>query len=370
MTAPSAAPAVLRQRRSGSSPALVLLLALLAACNKDPPAKPAIDAPKKATEVTGEVPGFNDFLPASGTATLAVKVDGGLLEAGAGAAPAAVAQAPGGKLRLVEAGAEPRAARKYAFTANKTERRVLTIRQSATQNTPQGPKRQEQPALAVTADFVAKDVKPTGTRFEMKVVKVELADRDKVPPQMAAAIEKEVGAFAGLAATFAVSPRGEVGELQIGGDKKLAREGAAELLELFGQVAELVVVPLPDEPIGAGAKWEAIEEQEERGTKIVSKRLLELKDVTAEGGTIVSSVDKKVPRRVVQEQRGMQVSAELQSTGSYTFAARFDRLATKVTGEQTTTVTQEVASADNPKQIAQRASQEMKVKHVLETPTK
>lgn len=363
MTVFPALSAVARRLRAGSSRALVL--ALLAACNKDPPAKPALDAPKKTTEVTGEAAGFNDFLPPSGAAKLAVKVDGGLLEAGAGAGASAAAPATGSRLRVVEAGAEPRAVRKYTFTANKTERRTLTIRQSMQQ----GPKRQEQPALAVTADFVAKDVKPSGTRFEMKVAKVELADKDKVPPQMAAAFEKEVAGFAGLVATFEVSPLGQVGELSIGGDKKMAREGAAELLELFSQVAELVIAPLPEEAIGVGAKWESLEEQEERGAKITSKRSLELKDATAEGATVLSTIEKHVPKRVVQESPRGVVTAEVHASGAYTFAIRFDRLATKVTGEQTTLINNEIASAEGPKQ-SQKIVQEVKVKHVLETPSK
>jgi hypothetical protein len=360
---------VVRRLRAGAARALVL--ALLAACNKEPPVKPALDAPKKTTEVTGEAAGFNDFLPSSGAATLAVKVDGGLLEAGSGVGAGAVAgggaaPAAGSRLRVVEPGAEPRAVRKYAFTANKTERRTLTIRQSMQQ----GPKRQDQPALAVTADFVAKDVKPSGTRFEMKVAKVELAEKDKLPPQMAAAFEKEVSGFAGLVATFEVSPLGQVGELSIGGDKKMAREGAAELLELFSQVAELVVAPLPEEAIGVGAKWESLEEQDERGAKITSKRSLELKDATAEGATVFSTIEKHVPKRVVQESPRGVVTAEVHATGSYTFVIRFDRLATKATGEQTTLINNEIASAEGPKQQSQKIVQEVKVKHVLETPSK
>jgi hypothetical protein len=358
---------VARRLHAGAARTLVLVLLLLPACNKEPPAKPALDAPKKTTEVTGEAAGFNDFLPPSGAATLSVKVDGGLIEAGAVAvAGGGAAAAAGSRLRVVEPGAEPRAVRKYTFTANKTERRTLTIRQSMQQ----GPKRQEQPALAVTADFIAKEVKPSGTRFEMKVAKVELADKDKVPPQMAAAFEKEVAGFAGLVATFEVSPLGQVGELSIGGDKKMAREGAAELLELFSQVAELVIAPLPEEAIGVGAKWESLEEQDERGAKITSKRSLELKDATAEGGTVLSTIEKHVPKRVVQESPRGVVTAEVHATGSYTFVIRFDRLATKVTGEQTTLINNEIASAEGPKQQSQKIVQEVKVKHVLETPSK
>ena len=35
------------------------------------------------------------------------------------------------KLKVIEPGAEPRAVRKYAFVANRVDKRVLTIKQSA-----------------------------------------------------------------------------------------------------------------------------------------------------------------------------------------------------------------------------------------------
>lgn len=354
----SSALAVFRPRRSGV--ALALLLALLAACNKDPPAKPALDAPKKVTEVSGDVPGFNDFLPPSGSPKLAVKGDGGAAAAvDGGAAPGGVVAS---KVKLVEAGAEPRAARKYAFAVGKPERRTLTVRQSMQQ----GPKKQDQPPISVTADFVAKDAKPTGAKLEMKVVKVELADKEKLPPQVAAQAAEELKAFSGLAATFEVGAHGEIGELALAGDPKMTREGAAEIVALFGQIVELIAPPLPEEPIGVGAKWEASEEQDERGVKATSKRTVELKDVSGEGGTALVTLEKKVPRRVVQERAGMQVMASVDATGSYTFAFRFDRVATKVTGEQTTVITNEVVNPDNPKQT-QKIVQEAKTKHVLET---
>ena len=62
----------------------------------------------------------------------------------------------------------------------------------------------------------------------------------------------------------------------------------------------------------------------------------------------------------------MQVVATVDASGAYTFAFRFDRISTKVTGEQTTVITNEVVNPDNTKQT-QKIVQEAKTKHVLET---
>ncbi len=334
-----------------------------AACNKDPAPKPALDAPKKVSEVTGDVPGFNDFLPPSGgAAPLAVRTDGG-----APAVPGAPT-ATSATVRIVEPGAEPRAVRRYAFVANKAERRTLTIRQTVQQEQ----QKQEQPGLAMTVDFVAKDVKPTGAKFEMKVVKVDLADKEKLPAQMQAQAAQELGMFAGLTALFDVSSRGEVGEVTMSGDKKMAKEGAAELLDAFQQFVELILAPLPEEPIGVGAKWELADEQEDRGgggaaVKVTSKRVLELKDLADGGGTILSTIEKKVPKRSAGEQRGISMTVQLDASGSYTYAFKFDRIAPKVSGEQTSIITRELTNPENPKQ-SKKVVQEAKVRHVLEVP--
>jgi hypothetical protein len=339
------------------------LLAVLA-CNKDPAPKPPLDAPKKVSEVTGDTPGFNEFLPPSGgAAPLAVRGD-----AGAGAPIPGVPAAAVAKMRLVEPGAEPRVVRKYTFVANKAERRTLTIRQSVQQEQ----QKQEQPGLAMTVDFVAKDVKPTGSKFEMKVIKVDLADKEKLPAQMQAQAAQELGTFAGLTALFDVSPRGEVGEVTMSGDKKMAKEGAAELLEAFQQFVELVLAPLPEEPIGVGAKWEVAEEQEDRGAggppvKVTGKRVLELKELADGGGTIVTTIEKKVPKRSAGEQRGISMTVQLDASGSYTYAFKFDRIAPKVVGEQTSIITRELTNPENPKQ-SKKIVQEAKVRHVLEAP--
>ncbi len=364
--------------------ALLTVLAIAASCNKEPPPK-RDDEPKKTTPVPTDMV-FNDFLPPSGGGEgLAVRMDGGVaLEGGTGAAAgsegtaqnAAGATGAGGgdAMKVVEPGAEPRAKRRYAFTLNKAERRNLLIRQSVAQDK----QVQEQPALSLTVDFVAKEAKPTATRFEMKVVEVDLADKDKVDPRIVQQAAQELGMFKGLSATFSVSARGEVGEVTLSGSEKMQREGAAEILDAFTQFVELVLAPLPDEPIGDGAKWEKSETVRERGVEQSSKRTLELKESSETGATVVSTIEKKVPKRKLPDPRMPPgTTMEVDGKGSYTYSLRFDRIATKVTGEQTSNVTIEVPTgggggdddlaapkAGPKKKIVQQA----KVRHTMTAP--
>lgn len=346
----------------GAAFLLVLLVAALPACNKDPAPKPTTDEPKKSTPVPDDMV-LNDFLPSNGKAEIAVKVDGGAAvpETGGGAAAAA----SGNGMTVTNPGAEPRQKRVYAFVPGKTERRTLVARNTMSA---QG-RTQEEPALSFTVEFVAKEAKPTGTKMEMKVVKVELADKDKVDPRMAQAAAQQLGALAGLTATFQVSPSGEASEVSMAGKEAQAREGAAELLGAVAQFAELVVAPLPEEPIGVGAKWERSDTEMGQAGEEKSKRTLELKDLDAAGnGTIVVTIDKRVAKRPMPDPRMPEGSTvEVEATGQYTYSMRFDRIASKVVGEQKQLMKVEVPNPQNPREV-KKVTQEVVVKHTLETP--
>ena len=108
---------------------------VLAGCGKDPPKKPVDTHP--ATPIPSDMV-FNDFVPTTGgNGVVGVKVDGGIPEGGMAAAEGTGSTEPGAggapdessKLKVTEPGAEPRAARKYAFVANRSDKRILTIKQ-------------------------------------------------------------------------------------------------------------------------------------------------------------------------------------------------------------------------------------------------
>jgi hypothetical protein len=347
--------------------------ALSAACGKDPPPKP-VDAPKKTTPVPSDMV-FNDFVPAAGGGGIVgVKTDGGMLEGGmgdtppssggaAGGDPAAGGGAPGAedatKLKVTEPGAEPRAVRKYAFVANRSDKRVLTIRQSAAR---EGGGPAQEAAFAVTADFVPKVIKPTGTKFEMKVLKVDLPDIQGAAKAQAAA---QLAVFTGLVGTFDVSSRGEVGEIEFKADEKMAGPNAEVILQSLQQALELVVPPFPDAPIGVGAKWERKVERKERGQENNAKHSFTLTEVSAEGGVVTAEVEVAVPKHAVQA-RGVPPGAteEVKGKGAYTYTFKFDHVSTKVNGELT--ITRKVELSDG-KGAKQAVAEIMKLKNQVDT---
>ncbi len=312
---------------------------------------------------------FNDFLPATGSAKIAVRIDGGSPEGGLDTASGEAA--PGGatdesQVRLLEPGAEPRTVRKYAFAMGRLERRVLIVRQSMSQ---QG-QEQEQPALSFAVEFAVKELKSGVATVEMKVVKVELADKSKLDPRLAQQASQELAGFQGLTARFLAGPSGDVSELRFGsGDRQPQR--SSELVGALQQFVELVLVPFPSEPLGVGAKWERDESTIEGGMPQKGRRVFELRDGGAEGLTVSSVVETTVAKRPYADPRmprGTTMQADSRGTGLYKL--RLDRVASSFVGEQRQVVTIEVggqAGAGEPAGEKRVVKQEIKTKHVMET---
>lgn len=344
----------------------------LAGCGKDEPKKP-VDEPKKATPVPSDMV-FNDFVPATGgNGIVGVKTDGGIPEGGlgpdspgaepGGADPAAVAGADeAAKLKVTEPGAEPRVARKYTFVAGKNDRRLLTIRQSAGR---EGGGPAQEATFAMTADFTPKAVKPAATKFEVKIIKLDLPDAQGAQKAQAQA---QLGAMAGLTGTFDVSSRGEIGEIDFKADERMTAPGAEVIVQSLQQALELVVPPFPTEPVGVGAKWERKVERKERGQENSARHSFTLTEVSAEGGTVTAQVEVSVPKHAFQA-RGVPPGAteEVKGKGSYTYAFKFDHVATKVNGEMT--ITRRIEVSDGKGGPKQAVAEIIKLKNQLETVT-
>ena len=326
------------------------------------------DSEKPKTEVKKAEPTpvpsdmvFNDFIPATGGPTGMRARDagseGGLgdVQGGPGDQDPTAGGPPGNGTKLVEAGADPKAVRKYVFTVGKVEKRVITTNTAVSQSMGG----QTAPAQEITMK-VSLDLKPTaakkegGATLELKVTKVEFPG---APPQVAPML----AAMIGMTGTVDVTPQGDVGEMQIQATPAMRNELAQTVVQALSQAVQLIVCPLPLEPIGAGAKWDVVGQggQPDQGTKhFVAKEL------SADGATIDTDIEIKIPRRMQETPKG-KVFLEVDGKGKYTYAVKWTGTASKVDGNMTINEKIEVpAGGGQPKQ---QVSQVQTVKHTVET---
>jgi len=349
-----------RVRSSALFGVFVALVLGLSGCSKD---KPKPDEKKsEAVPVPSDMV-FNDFLPTTGNAAgLGVRdagLEGGLADL-AGGDEGADSRGPDGEkltVKVIEPGAEPRVARKYAFVANKVDKRIFTIAQSVTQSAAGQTAPAQELTLKIHMDLTTKAVKPTGATIEAKVTKVELPGGPPQASQMLASLN-------GLTGTFDVSPRGEAGEVSFSEGPQLKNQLAESILGGLSQGLQLLLTPLPSVPVGAGAKWELVGAKREGET---NSRRFTLKEVSNEGGVVDTDIDMKVPRRAEQSPRGGTMFVEVDGKGKFTQQIRWSSLSPRSEGELT--VNEKIEVSD-PKAGKQTIMQTQKAKQRIETPAK
>ncbi len=305
----------------------VLVLAF-AACKDDP--KPDTTSKPAAPEAIPSDIVYNSFFSSpSAAANLKVQFDGGL-DAGGNAA---VTEGPTGKAAVVDPGAEPKTKLSYAFTMGKTSVVTATVTASVGG---EGPAAGDQPPFKFTFNATPKTHAPDGkTHFDLKIQKVEIVVTGQMDPQMAqqkGVLEK---AFAGLEGGFDATSNGDVENVSLAAEK--VPRMAQQILPLFAQSLEFLVVPVPSVPVGVGAKWTTTSHDEQMGATVITTYTL----VSHNGSVaqIKTDITRSAPKKAFEDPQAPPGSMlEVKGNGSYVIDLRLDGVSSKADGSSTMTI--------------------------------
>lgn len=225
--------------------------------------------------------------PAQGRArgaTALPKAPGGILPPGEADKILKIGATP--KVRLIEPGVEPRAELSYAFVKGKQGlgmkldlRLGIAIGGTSMPATPV-------PQMIMLLDLSAGDRSPAGdTRVEGTIQGVSIDAKGPAQEQMAGMMRPQIEALKGVGITHLVSPKGHVHGLKLKLPAGLPPT-AEQMLTGMSQSFESMVAPLPDEPIGVGARWQAITRVVNSGTDIVQFATYALKSRAGQKATI------------------------------------------------------------------------------------
>jgi len=303
-----------------------LLLLTVMAC-KDEPAKPR-QGPPPPEPIASDVvynSAFDDGKHAVGPI---VTPDAGTSDTpGLGNAP--------GKAKVVEAGAEPRAKLSYAFALGKSRTVTSTLKLNVTAEGMQGAGAQPPIKFTFSVTPKTRDAVNGMVHFEVKVTGVDIAvgTGAGAPPDalaQKAALEK---AFTGLEGSFDSSAQGDLANVKFSDDKVPPQVG--EMLELLSAAFEIMIVPLPSEPVGVGGKWTTATSAG-RGAKGTQNATMTMTAKTEGGATIkVDSTMGSPPAAISDPQAPPGTTVETKGGGAYTIDVRFDGIAAKANGSQT-----------------------------------
>lgn len=306
------------------------LAGALSACKNDAPQQKTSAAPtSSAIPDNYEI---NSFF-ASKDGKVAVKVDG---SAGLGGDTPTETAAGDAKVKVLDPGADPRAKLAYAPVLGKTTTVLATITAEMTgEGVP--PDQAKQPPIRFTFAVTPKKKLDGGkTQVEIKIPKIELAPGEKIPAEAQKQMAALEAAFAKLTGTFSLSSSGETTDLDFNSDA-LPRGSAEQLLALVARAYDLLFVPLPAAPVGAGAKWVASSTQAEQGVTVDTTFTL-LSKTDSALDLKVETLRIAAPRAIRDPRSNQKMMVEIKGGGTFNLSVALDALTTKASGDTVTNI--------------------------------
>ena len=263
---------------------------------------------------------------------------------GTGAAPAPVAAAPEVRveipeslsIRVLEAGAEPRAT--LRFEVPEGTRQTVHVGNSASGlrrvNGLEVPQQSTIVGITMSMGLTAAAVTGGEQRVDFVIDAVEPRFHPRVPEAGRVRLTRR---FAATAGTSGGLMRGANGVCRVAKDDAPvgvmppeALRAAEHMQKSVAQSMDVLTLPVPDEPVGVGARWEVVSPQERNGVRLRMTRTYEL---LARDGAQVSVAVVVNERADAGEMRlpGFPPNASarlasLSSSGSGRLTARLDRI--------------------------------------------
>ncbi len=306
-------------------------LLLLASCNDTKP-KAHSDAPPPVEKIPDDLVYNAAFDDKNAAQKIVVATDGG----GAGSAAPATT---GSTAKLVDAGADPKAPLVYAFG---TKPRTVTATIKMTTNSAQGQTPDQPFKFTFTATPKPKFGLAGSATIDIKITKVEIVMPPNAPPQAAAGKEQVEKAMIEVAGHFDATNHGDIDNIDF--ETERGQQGVSEVVGIMQQALELLVVPVPNEPVGIGAKWTKTESKRlaDQGTTVSTTVNVALQARDANTATMKVDATNSGTMAVNDPRAPKGTSVQRTTTASYTVIIRFDGVSQKVDGEAKNDVVQKI----------------------------
>lgn len=191
----------------------------------------------------------------------------------------------GPQVKLLAAGTEPRQALRLNPKTGEKQSVTMTAKTTVTVESAGVPAQpMSMPGIKMTLSLLPKSLSTEGIiEFELAFGEIEIVGGEGIPPQVADAIKVSMSGMKGLVLRGAMTDRGFSKKVEVtlppGADPATRKL----MEEMKDSVAETKFI-LPEEPVGAGAKWEVKNRIKPQGVTIDTTTTYEL--VSNDGGVL------------------------------------------------------------------------------------
>lgn len=233
------------------------------------------------------------------------------------------------RVELVEAGAEPRKALRFAPKVGLVDEMTMTMTLAVGMDLGgRSIPKNALPPMVVDMNLEVTEVRPNGdVRYTFAIRGTDVRAPAGAPAQVIAPMKEALGRMRGLGGHTVMSNRGQTKEAKIDLPKEIDPQ-TQQILQGMEQAMNQIVVALPEEEVGVGAKWRVTNSVAQNGIslrQVLTYDLVKLEDGTAHCDV---SVTQDAPRQKVAGPGGAVVDlTSLKSSGSGKVAFRLDHVA-------------------------------------------
>lgn len=239
-------------------------------------------------------------------------------------------------VKLLDAGAQPRKALRYNVPASYKGTMDMSMAISMNMNVGGMAVPMTLPTMKMSADLGVTGVMPNGDMsYTLAFTGVSMDGAD-ANPAMTQALQSVQSAIQSIKGSATMSNRGMVRNAKM----EMGDAGAAQQMigELSSQLENLST-PLPEEPVGVGAKWESRQALKIAGQYSFQKAVAEVVSIDGANVTLKLSIEQTAPAQTITNP-ALPAGAEVQldgskGTGTGTSVIHLDTLVP--TGETTVT---------------------------------
>jgi hypothetical protein len=202
-------------------------------------------------------------------------------------------------VRLLSPGAEPRTPLRYQLDAGQTGRMTMRMDMSIAMDMggmamPAMPS----PTMVMESEIAVTEVAESGdVSFEITMTEAGVEETPGVDPGMASAMQGMLqGSLKGMRGSGTVSSRGISRAMTF----DLGEAADPQMQQAFGSMSssvEQMSTPLPEEPVGVGARWEVLQRMDHSGAVTFQTLLLEVTAIDGPRVTLAVKADQQAPRQ-------------------------------------------------------------------------
>lgn len=192
-------------------------------------------------------------------------------------------------ITVLAAGAQPRSALRYAIARDyKEQLEMTTLINMALSMGAAGSQSIQMPNVRMTADLATTNVTPAGdVSYDITFTGMKADPFSGADPNVVATMQGFEADFKNLRGSATITPRGVTRDVHFD-TSKMANPQMAQILDSVSASVNGLSIPLPEEAVGVGARWEARQTVDAGGFKQQQKSVWQL--VSADGKSVKLSV--------------------------------------------------------------------------------